>query len=67
MTVLLAIFGPDTVHLSTLDIGQRKFYKKYLPDLKLILRFGLTWFVMNLLLVEVVIRYRKKITLLSGI
>lgn len=36
MTVLLAIFGPDTVHLSTLDIGQRKFYKKYLPDLKLI-------------------------------
>lgn len=36
MTVLLAIFGPDTVHLSTLDIGQRKFYKKYLPDLILI-------------------------------
>lgn len=38
MTVLLAIFGPDTVHLSTLDIGQRKFYKKNkkIPDLKLI-------------------------------
>ena len=27
VTVLLAIFGPDTVHLSTLDIGQRKFAK----------------------------------------